>query len=73
MPEEKQTEKWKPHLEDAVVDGEEGNIECSASQVEHEDVLLSLLVEAVGDGGGGGLVDDALHRHSRDSSGVLQY
>merc|ERR1719352_1256469 len=60
------------HLEDAVVDGEERDVEGAAAEVEDEDILLAaLLVEAVGDGGGGRLVDDAHDVEARDGAGVL--
>jgi hypothetical protein len=59
------------NFEDAVVDGQDGDIESSASEVKDEDVLLALLVEAVRDGSGGGLVDDARDVEARDGAGVL--
>ena len=59
-------------LEDAVVNGEEGDIEGAASEIEDENVRLAAgLVHAVGDGSRGGLVDDALHLHARNGPGIL--
>ena len=59
-------------LEHAVVDGEEGDVKGAAAEVEDEDVLLArLLVEAVGDGGGGWLVDDAHDVEARDGARIL--
>ena len=47
-------------LEDALLDGEEGHVEGTTSQVEDEDVaLVALLVQTVRDGRGGRLVDDS--------------
>jgi hypothetical protein len=60
-------------LEDALLNGEERDIERTTTEVEDENVLLSgtLLVETVGDGGGGGLVDDTEDVETRDDTGVL--
>ena len=59
-------------LEDALLDGKEGDVEGTSAEVEDEDVLLvALLVEAVGDGGGGGLVDDTEDVEAGDGAGVL--
>jgi len=60
-------------LEDTLLDGQERDIEGSSSEVEDEDVLLTgvLLVETVGDGSGGGLVDDSENVETSDQTGVL--
>jgi len=48
-------------LEDALLDGEKGNVESATTEIEDENVALALnlLVETVSDGSSGGLVDDA--------------
>jgi hypothetical protein len=60
-------------LEDTLLDGQERDIESSSSEVEDEDVLLTgvLLVETVGDGSGGGLVDDSENVETSDQTGIL--
>jgi len=63
--------------EDAAGDGQERDIERAAAEVEdeHDALLLRLVVgrvEAVGDGGSRGLVDDAEHVEARDRAGVLR-
>jgi hypothetical protein len=60
----------REHLEDAVADIEDRDVEGAAAEVEDRD-LLALLVEAVGERGRGGLVDDALDLEARDLAGVL--
>ena len=59
-------------LDDAVADLEQGHVERATTEVEDQDRLLLLaLVEAVGERGGGGLVDDAQDVEARDLAGLL--
>ena len=58
-------------LEDAVADLEHRHVERAAAEVEDEDRLVGLLVEAVGQRRGGRLVDDALDVEAGDLAGVL--
>jgi hypothetical protein len=59
--------------EDSSLDGQEGDIECTTTQVEDEDelLLLGLGVETVGDSGGGRLVDDTEDLESGNGTSVL--
>merc|ERR1719401_71305 len=59
------------NLEYAVVDCEQRHIEGATAEVVDKDVLLGLLVKAVGDGSRCGLVDDAEHIHAGDGASVL--
>ena len=60
------------HLEDAVADLEDRNVECAAAEVVDGDRLgFLLLVEAVGERSRGRLVDDAQHFKAGDLAGVL--
>ena len=58
-------------LDDAFADFEDGNVEGAAAEVVDGDGLVLLLVEAVGERGRGGLVDDALDVEAGDLAGVL--
>ena len=59
-------------LEDALADLEHRHVEGAAAEVEHEDGLVgALLVEAVGQRRGGGLVDDAQHLEAGDLARLL--
>ena len=59
------------NFEDAVADFEYRHVEGTAAQVEHGNLLVLLLVQTVGERGGGGLVDDAQHLETGDLAGVL--
>ena len=59
------------HLEDALADLEQGHVERAAAEVEDQDRLVLALVEAVGQRGRGGLVDDPLDVHAGDLAGLL--
>ena len=60
-------------LELTIVDPQNRNIECASSQVEHQDGLLLIivfnLIQAIGDGCGCGLVEDALDSQSAAAKG----
>jgi len=59
------------HLLHAVAHLDDGHVEGAAAQVVHHDLLVGFLIDAVGQGRGGGLVDDALDLHARDFARVL--
>ena len=59
-------------LDDALTDLQQRDVEGAATEVEDQDGLLLLaLVQAVGQGRGGGLVDDAQDLQARDLAGLL--
>jgi hypothetical protein len=59
-------------LEDAVVDREERHIKGSATKIVYDDLrLAALLVQPVGDGGRGRLIDDPEDGKPGDGAGVL--
>ena len=60
------------HLDHAVVDLQNGDIERAAAEVIDHDLLCLLLVDAVGQRGGRRLVDDTLDVQTRDLAGVLR-
>jgi hypothetical protein len=55
------------HLEHAVADLQHGDVEGTAAQVIDRDLLVLLLVQAVGQRRGRGLVDDAQHLEAGDA------
>ena len=59
------------HLDHAVADVEDAHVERAAAEVEDQHGLVLLLVQAVGERGGGRLVDDAQHLEAGDPAGVL--
>ena len=59
------------HLEHTVAHLEHGHVEGAAAQVEHQDALIALAIEAVGQGSRSRLVDDAQHLKASDLAGVL--
>ena len=60
-------------FENTILNGEEGHIESATTEIEDQDVLLALalFVEAVGNSGGGGLVDDALDFEASNGASIL--
>ena len=59
------------HFENAIADVQNGDVEGSPAQVEHRNSGVGLLVEAVGQRRGRGLVDDAFDFQPRNFSGIL--
>ena len=60
-------------FEDTLFNGQKGDIEGSSTEIEDENVTLAsdLLVETVGDGSGGGLVDDTENLKTSDGARIL--
>ena len=60
-------------FEDTLLDGQEGNIESSSSEIEDEDITLTdgLLIETVGDSSSSRLVDDTEDVETGDGTSVL--
>ena len=59
------------HLEDAVADFEDRNVEGAAAEVVDRDRAGALLVEAIGERRRGRLVDDAQNFEAGDLAGIL--
>jgi hypothetical protein len=61
------------NLEDTLLNGQDGDIESSTSEIEDKNVLLTLglLVETVSDGGGGRLVDDSENLKTSNDTSIL--
>jgi hypothetical protein len=59
------------HLEHAVADLEDRDVEGAAAEVVDRDPAGPLLLQAVGEGRRGRLVDDAQHLEAGDAAGVL--
>ena len=59
-------------LEDTVVDSQDGNIESTTTEIVDDDLAFLVgLVQTVGEGGGGGLVDDTENVETGDGTSVL--
>ena len=61
------------HLEDAIIEGQERDIEGPTAEIEDEDILFAcyLAIEPIGDRCGGGLVDDSSNCETRDDPSIL--
>ena len=60
------------HLEHAVADVEDGDVERTAAEVVDRDDFVVVLIEAVGERGGCRLVDDAQNLQPCDGAGVFR-
>jgi hypothetical protein len=60
------------NLEDTVIDSEKGNIEGTTTKIEDDNVLLTLaLVNSIGNGSSGGLVNDTEDIKAGDHTSIL--
>ncbi|PMB65055.1 NAD-specific glutamate dehydrogenase [Beauveria bassiana] len=59
-------------LKDTIVDRQERDIKSTTTEIVDNDLALTVaLVQTIGDGGGGGLVDDSENVETGDNTGVL--
>lgn len=62
------------HLEDTLLNSRKRGVEGSATEIEDKDILLPsnmLLVETIGNSGGGGFADDAKNLETSDPTSIL--
>ena len=61
------------HLKDTILNGQEGHIKGSSSEIKDENITLAadLLIKTVGDGGSSRLVDNMEDIHARNGAGIL--
>src|SRR5229473_3659668 len=59
------------HLEDSIMQLENGNIERAATQVIHRNSAVLALVESISERCGGGLVHQAQNVQARDAARIL--
>ena len=59
------------HLKHAVANLQHRDVKRTAAQIEHQDALVALAIQAIGQGCGRGLVDDAQHFEAGDLARVL--
>ena len=62
----------REHLEHAVLDREDRDVERAAAEIEHGDALVVLVLQAVRERGGGRLVEDLADREAGDLAGVFR-
>ena len=58
------------HIKHAIGDAQHRDIEGATAQVEHQHPLDGAAIKAVGQGGGGGFVQDPLHPQARQPTGI---
>ena len=60
------------HLKHAIVNRQQSDIEGTSTKIKDQHVgLATRLVHTVGNGSSGGLVDDTLHLHTGNGTGIL--
>jgi hypothetical protein len=61
-------------FEDTLLEGQEGDVEISSTEIEDQDVALTSgpVIETVGDGSSGGLADDTEDVQATDGTSVLR-
>mmetsp|Transcript_80324 Transcript_80324/g.111215 ORF Transcript_80324/g.111215 Transcript_80324/m.111215 type:complete len:179 (-) Transcript_80324:431-967(-) len=64
------------NFEDTVINGQDGDIESTTTEIEHKNVLLfvaglGFLVKTIGDSGSSGLIDDTADIDTRDETSIL--
>ena len=59
------------HFEHTVVNRQEGHIKSTTAKIKHDNVLLFLLVETVGDSGSRGLINNAEHFEASNGASIF--